>query len=260
MKKSFTLIELLVVIAIIAILAAMLLPALQSARDRAQSSKCVSNLKQMGTVTQTYLDDHRSFWPAGSRNNQEADAEGRQLNNYIYQLYKGKYVDKGAVDNTGAPFARCGVIPISANKSVKFPQVYGTQYVHNAKNFNGTVCGYYTNMADWNRAGKYHNTGATTETCSPSQRVLLCDNTTTAPGTAQIAHLFVNESTAVDLGTPYLVHGGKINLLTWAGNVASADDGVLDSDYYFPHFGQARPRCVHTRLYVLEGVFLDRTK
>ena len=259
MKKHFTLIELLVVIAIIAILAAMLLPALQSARARAQAIKCISNLHQMGKIATAYMDDHRSFWPAGSRNNQAADSEGRQLNNYIYQLYKGKYVDKGAVDNTGAPFARCGVIPISANKSVKFPQVYGTQYVHNT-NFTNTVCGYYTNMADWNRAGRYHNTGATTETCSPSQRVLLCDNTTTVEGTAQIAHLFVNESTAVDLGTPYLVHSGRINMLAWAGNVASADEGALDTDYYFPHFGQARPRCVHTRLYVIEGVFMDRTR
>jgi len=81
-RQGFTLIELLVVIAIIAILAALLLPVLASARERARRTVCMNNLKQLGIGFQMYISDYDGRFPTGYVPEYGATGELRCLAKY----------------------------------------------------------------------------------------------------------------------------------------------------------------------------------
>jgi len=82
-KNGFTLIELLVVVAIIAILAAMLLPALSKAREKARQSVCMGNLKQIGIAVYMYLDEYNETFPPGGNVSHQPEAWTKMLEPYI---------------------------------------------------------------------------------------------------------------------------------------------------------------------------------
>ncbi len=81
-QNSFTLIELLVVVAIIAVLVAMLLPALSKAREQAKILSCGSNLKQIGMGFHQYSNDHQGQFP--SLNSYRPDQPGWHTDNYSW--------------------------------------------------------------------------------------------------------------------------------------------------------------------------------
>jgi prepilin-type processing-associated H-X9-DG protein/prepilin-type N-terminal cleavage/methylation domain-containing protein len=95
---AFTLIELLTVIAIIGILAAILIPTVGAVREKAKSTKCVSNLRQWGTAVISYANDSRGNYAIQERYKTNDGSEG---NWYWYQFLRpmvyGKYL--GAVEN-----------------------------------------------------------------------------------------------------------------------------------------------------------------
>src|SRR5580700_9221020 len=93
-QRGFTLVELLVVIGIIAVLVGMLLPALNRARDQANTTQCLSNLRQIGTAIQNYASDNQAYLVPGRYDalTYPANSGAAEMESWATILVNGHYL------------------------------------------------------------------------------------------------------------------------------------------------------------------------
>lgn len=96
--KKFTLIELLVVVAIIGILSSLLLPSLSTAREKAKQAVCLSNQRQVGFASLSYISDNKLYAPSDDADVENGRAGGRQ---YWYNRLIPGYLDEGPLGPIG---------------------------------------------------------------------------------------------------------------------------------------------------------------
>ncbi len=243
MKKNFTLIELLVVIAIIAILASMLLPALNNARMTAKQASCMSNLKQMGIGVMTYLSDSDGrFMPAnlGIEKGKFPDVYGADWfsKGWGFYLNQGKYATRKVM--------LCPAITsTSRSEDIAFANMNEeltddtVAWGHMQYGYNYTLGCNYSNCG-WNAC----DTQRITKVKSPTKKVLGAESGQPSSsgdyGCSQLGDPAATGRWSANLVTPH--HGGSIKLKL----LTSGSSNVLWCDGHVSNERHPRTFLCHT--------------
>ncbi|WP_288560608.1 H-X9-DG-CTERM domain-containing protein [uncultured Victivallis sp.] len=199
--RKFTLIELLVVIAIIAILASMLLPALNKARERANTTRCLSNEKQMGMGTSMYLTDNSDFFMLYQTPYAVADGNKRV---WAELLSDGRYVNRA----------------VFACPALQSPKVQ-TNYTPSGMVYTGYGYNFRHIGSNMGISNSDKSTAKLSQLRRPSIGYMTMD-TNRGPGSDLGLYRIVEvlSSNPASSGRPDPRHGGGVNILYVDGHVA----------------------------------------
>ena len=212
-QDCFTLIELLVVIAIIAILAAILLPALQSARERAKTTGCLNNLKQVSGVFNTYSDTFNDIVPPYEVRRPPGTGSGSTIHWLATDSWFVKQLNPGA-------------------STKNYPQAFTCPSVTKANNLNwkqfampwgASFSGYYDNVPDtagWcKKRGMFKYVSKVVQAIDSKEQVGYDSNSA--------AHFAKNNSGRLEWR-----HKKMINAVAMDGHVETVSELIKTADRY----------------------------